>query len=318
MELELKLKTSSLLISILFFASSAFADPFSSYRWLFKPLPEVKVENPKKVALGKKLFFETALSKNDDVSCNSCHNLDTFGVDNLATSLGDKGQTGDRNSPTVYNASLHFAQFWDGRAKDVEEQALGPILNPVEMAMPDEASVVKKLKAKPEYLEAFTKAFSNEKEPLTFKNIGNAIGAFERTLLTPSRFDEFLNGKEDALSEKEKVGMKTFVDTGCATCHNGVALGGAMYQKLGLVKPYETKDLGRFIVTKKESDKYFFKVPSLRNIEKTAPYFHDGSIKTLEEAIVIMANYQLGRELEDKKVEEIITFLKSTTGKIKY
>lgn len=312
------MKKTFLVIACLVLSNSlASADPLSSYRWLFKALPEVKVENPDKVDLGKKLFFETALSKANDLSCNSCHNLETFGVDNRATSLGDKGQTGDRNSPTVFNAALHFAQFWDGRAKDVEEQALGPILNPVEMAMPNEEEVVKRLKENAEYTDAFKRAFPEESEPINYQNVGKAIGAFERTLLTPSRFDDFLNGKEAALSSEEKKGLETFVKIGCTSCHNGVGIGGALYQKIGLVKPYETTDLGRYKVTKSEADKYFFKVPSLRNVEKTAPYFHDGKVETLAEAVRLMGRHQLGRELDDVQTQEIITFLKSLTGGVR-
>jgi cytochrome c peroxidase len=267
-----------------------------------------------KVALGKRLYMDTRFSANGDLSCNSCHKLDNFGVDNEPTSPGTKGQRGGRNSPTVYNAALHVAQFWDGRAADVEAQALGPVLNPIEMGVASEAEVVKKIKGDKDYVASFKKAFPEERDPITFKNFGRAIGAFERTLLTPSRFDRFLKGDDSALTKDEIAGLKTFTEAGCITCHNGVGVGGSMYQKLGLVKPYSTKDLGRFEHTKSESDKYFFKVPSLRNVEKTAPYFHDGSIKTLEEAVKIMGEYQLGRTLDDSQVQSIVTFLRSLTG----
>lgn len=286
---------------------------------MFQPLPAIapSTENPitpGKIELGKMLFNDTRLSVGSDVSCNTCHSLAKFGVDNQPTSSGHKGQKGDRNSPTVYNAALHFAQFWDGRAKDVEEQALGPVMNPVEMAMPSEEVVVGRLKADTNYAELFKKAFPKESDPVNFKNMGKAIGAFERTLLTPSRFDDYLKGNKEALTADEKKGLNIFVNTGCTMCHMGPAVGGLMFQKLGLVKAYETKDPGRFKVTHNEADKFFFKVPSLRNVEKTAPYFHDGSIATLDQAVRTMAEYQLGKKLSDEEVAGIITFLKTLTG----
>ena len=287
----------------------------------FSPLP-VNANLPgftpssTQIALGKKLFLDKRLSLAKDISCNSCHKLDGFGVDNEATSAGHKGQRGNRNSPTVYNAALHFAQFWDGRAADVEAQALGPVQNPVEMAMPSEAVVLERLQADSEYVKLFKEAFPNEAAPVTFVNMGRAIGAFERQLLTPSRFDDYLNGDKTALTDAELKGMMTFKNAGCMACHNGATLGGGMYQKLGLVKPYPTTDLGRYEVTKNEADKYFFKVPSLRNIEKTGPYFHDGSIKTLDQAVKTMGEYQLGRTFTDAEVAEIVTFLRSLTGRI--
>lgn len=281
---------------------------------MFSPLPAQAVRvadpfTPDQVALGKKLYFDKRLSLAEDISCNSCHNLETFGVDNQATSPGHLGQRGDRNSPTVFNAALHFAQFWDGRAKDVEEQALGPVLNPIEMAMPSETIILERLNKDSEYKEMFSKAFPGEKPALTFKNVGRAIGAFERTLVSRGRFDKYLEGDKGALTAEEKQGLKLFVDNGCVACHSGALLGGMMYQKLGLVKPYETKDLGRYTVTKNEADKYFFKVPSLRLISKTAPYFHDGSVETLSEAVRLMAHHQLGRDLSKEQIAAIVKFL---------
>jgi cytochrome c peroxidase len=297
------------------------ADTFDhkSLRAFFSPLPDSAPSssnpvNADKVALGKKLYLDKRFSAAGDLSCNSCHNLATFGVDNEPTSPGHKGQRGGRNSPSVYNAALHTAQFWDGRAADVEAQALGPVLNPGEMAVASEADVVKTMNSDPAYVSAFKKAFPEEKEPVTFKNFGRAIGAFERTLLTPSRFDEYLKGKDNALTSAELAGLTTFRDVGCVACHNGATLGGQMYQKLGLVKPYTGKDMGRFDLTKNEADKYFFKVPSLRNIEKTAPYLHDGSIKTLPEMVKFMGEYQLGRQLSQEQIDSIVTFLKALTG----
>ncbi|MFZ1625686.1 MAG: cytochrome c peroxidase, partial [Gammaproteobacteria bacterium] len=230
------------------------------------------------------------------------------------TSSGDKGQLGGRNSPTTYNAALHIAQFWDGRAADVEAQAKGPILNPVEMAMPDAATVVKTLKAIPGYAELFAAAFPDDKDPINYDNLGKAIGAFERKLVTPAPFDRFIAGDLTALNEAQLTGFNTFVDSGCASCHNGVGAGGGMYQKLGLVKPFATTDTGREEATHNEADKFFFKVPSLRNIEKTGPYFHDGKVATLEDAIRLMAEHQLGRTLTDQQISEIRAFLSSLTG----
>ena len=267
-----------------------------------------------RVDLGQMLFFETRLSKAQELSCNSCHGLDTYGVDNKPTSTGHKGQRGQRNSPTVYNASLQLAQFWDGRAKNVEEQALGPIANPVEMAMPNGDHAIAVLTSIPGYLPLFQAAFPGQADPITFDNVGLAIGAFERTLLTPAPFDRYLQGDLAALTPEQQTGLQTFMDTGCTTCHNGNTVGGQMYQKLGLVKAYQTQDMGRYDLTGKDADKMFFKVPMLRNVSKTAPYFHDGSIATLDEAIKTMAEYQLGRTLDDTQASQIANFLDSLTG----
>lgn len=295
---------------------------------LFGTLPSVVEHKDRpitdaRVALGRTLYYDHRLSKNQDLSCNSCHALDAFGIDprheavDKGTSLGHKLQFGDRNSPTVYNAALHVAQFWDGRAVDVEEQAKGPILNPVEMAMPDEASAVKVVKSIPGYEPMFKEAFPDDKDPITFDNIAVAIGAFERKLVTPSPFDKWLEGDDSALTEEQLAGLDTFINTGCAACHNGPAIGGGMYQKLGLIKPYPTKDEGRFQATQQEADKFFFKVPSLRNIAKTGPYFHDGSIKKLEDAVRIMAEYQTpAGAIGDDKVKSIVTFLEALTGTV--
>lgn len=285
----------------------------------FEPLPASIIDEEKNAALiklGKILYMDPRLSVNDKISCNSCHGLNNYGVDNEPTSPGHEGKRGDRNSPTTMNAALHIAQFWDGRASDVEAQALGPILNPVEMGMPTKGAVVQKIQAIDEYQVLFAEAFSESKYPFNYNNIGKAIGAFERTLLTPSRFDDFLNGDEDALNKSEKKGLKKFMRMGCANCHNGVAIGGNSYKKIGLVEPYETEDMGRYEVTGLESDKKVFKVPSLRNITKTAPYFHDGSVETLDEAIQLMAKHQLGRDhVGHGMVRDIKAFLGSLTGK---
>ncbi len=286
---------------------------------LFKALPkemssETNPVTPEKVTLGRMLYFETRLSKNHDVSCNSCHDLAKYGVDGKPTSTGHKQQVGGRNSPTVYNAGFHVAQFWDGRAADLEAQAKGPVLNPIEMAMPDEGQVVKVLKSIPGYLPLFQAAFPGEQDPVTYDNMAKAIGAFERTLVTPSPFDRFIEGDTAALNAEQLAGFQTFMDVGCTTCHLGQGVGGGMFQKLGLVKPYDTKDQGRFDLTKNEGDRFFFKVPSLRNIDQTGPYFHDGSVASLDEAIRLMGEHQLGKTLTPEQIGQIKTFLGSLTG----
>lgn len=288
---------------------------------MFQPLIEVadNPENPvtdKKVDLGRMLYYDTRLSKNRTVSCNSCHDLASFGDDGLKTSKGINDQFGGRSAPTVYNAAIHIAQFWDGRAKNVEEQAIGPVTNPLEMGMPDPDYVLKVLKSIPGYVEAFKTAFPDQEEPLTYGNVGNAIGAFERKLLTPSPFDDFLKGDDTTLNDAEKHGLNLFITSGCTVCHSGMGVGGHLYQKLGLVKEWPTRDLGRYEATKVETDKYFFKVPSLRNITETAPYLHDGSVETLPEIVSKMAEYQLGRVLPDEDVNAIVTFLGALKGRI--
>ena len=287
----------------------------------YAPLPAVALAvepgGEEKVALGRILFYDPRLSKSQKISCNSCHLLTQYGVDNQATSSGHNGQKGDRNSQSVYNASINFVQFWDGRAPDVEQQAKGPVLNPVEMAMTSDKEVIAVLKSMPEYVDAFKKAFPNVKDPVTFDNMGIAIGAFERGLITPSRWDRFLKGDETALSAEEKAGFNTLVSSGCTTCHAGALVGGNMFQKIGAAKPWpDTSDPGRFNVTKREADKFMFKVPSLRNVEKTGPYFHDGKIATLKDAIAQMAEYQVGKKLSDADIQSIETWLKSLTGEI--
>ncbi len=291
----------------------------------FRPLPKEipsPADNPttkEKVELGKKLFYDPRLSLSGVINCNTCHNLSTYGVDGVQTSLGHKFQTGGKNAPTVLNAGFHIAQFWDGRAKDLEEQAKGPILNPVEMSMPDPNLVIERLKSIDAYVAEFKKAFPNDKDPVNYDNVAKAIAAFERTLVTPSRFDEYLNGKTNALTLKEKEGLKLFMEKGCASCHNGVAIGGSMFQKFGVVKPYpyqDPNDLGRYNVTKNEADKYVYKVPSLRNVTRTYPYFHDGKVWDIKEAVKIMGETQLGITLTDEEIDKIVAFLDSTTGKI--
>ena len=297
--------------------ASALADQAKA---VFGPLPAAPAEvgpvAEARVELGRQLYYDPRLSKNHDISCNSCHMLDRFGVDGEPTSPGHKGVRGDRNSPTTLNASLHIAQFWDGRAADVEEQATGPVLNPVEMALPSEEHVSVVLESIPGYVALFAAAFPEQSRPATLENAGIAIGAFERGLLTPGPFDRFMAGDSSALTAQQQRGLQTFIATGCTTCHNGPAVGGAMYQKLGLVHPYENEDPGRFKVTGQEADRGVFKVPSLRNVAETGPWFHDGSITTLDEAVRLMAWHQLGRELEAAEVRDVVAFLGSLTGTV--
>ncbi len=288
----------------------------------FEPIPEVMASsaNPlteQKVALGRMLFYEARLSRSQKISCNSCHELNHYGVDGQPTSDGHKGQKGDRNAPTVYNAAGHFVQFWDGRAADVEEQAKGPVMNPVEMAMPSEKEIVAVLKSMPEYVDAFKRAFPEDKDPVTCDNMAKAIGAFERKLSTPSRWDKFLRGDQTALTAEEKTGFNAYVEAGCQACHAGKYLGGNFYRKLGVTKPWpDASDPGRQKVTKSESDRLVFKVPSLRNIVKTGPYYHNGKVTTLAEAVSKMAEYQLGKNLSPAQVESIAVWLKSLTGEL--
>lgn len=287
---------------------------------IFQPLPETMATtapDPRMVDLGRMLYYDTRLSKNQDISCNSCHKLDRYGVDGEPTSPGHKGQRGDRNSPTSYNAAGHFVQFWDGRAADVEAQAMGPVTNPVEMALPDEAAASQVLASIPEYQKRFAELFPGEKAPATLKNAAIAIGAFERGLTTPSRWDSYLKGDESALSDQEKRGLVTYLQTGCQTCHNGAYMGGNLYQKLGLVNPWpDETDPGRMKATANEADKLFFKVPSLRNVTETGPWFHNGKVASIEEAVRLMAWHQLGKKLDEDQVQDLVAFLRATKGEI--
>ena len=289
---------------------------------IFQPLPDkmpgADADTPAMVKLGKDLYFEKRLSKNSTQSCNSCHRVDENrgGVDNEPTSPGAFGERGGRNSPTTLNAGFHIAQFWDGRAATLEDQAKGPILNPGEMAMPDEATAVARIKEVEAYTKAFAEAFPDAKDPVTYNNIAEAIAAFERTLKTNDRFDDFLKGDDKALSEPERRGLLTFLNTGCIACHLGPTMGGNLYQKMGLIEPYaNTTDLGRAALTKNDAEKFFFKVPSLRNVGITGPYFHDGGAKTLEEAVSTMARIQLGKKLTETETADIAAFLRSLSDK---
>ena len=272
---------------------------------------------PEKIDLGRMLYYDTRFSVGQDISCNSCHDLENYGVDGKKVSLGHKKQPGTRNSPTVYNAAGHFAQFWDGRAATVEEQATMPVLNPIEMAMPSKDYVIEVLKSIPGYVEAFKKAFPEDSDPITFENFGKAIGVFERGLVTPAPWDKFLAGDKNAISDEAKAGFNAFITKGCMTCHMGRYVGGTFFQKLGVVKPWPNqKDQGRYEVTKNEADRMLFKAASLRNVMKTAPYFHDGSAETIEEAIRTMSQHQAPIPLTDADVKQMVAWFETLTGEI--
>jgi len=322
-----KLFGAALLIAAGVFVSVGFGQQRSSKidpakLTMFAPLPDAfptktGAATEDQIDLGRMLFYETRLSKSQKISCNSCHMLNNYGVDSQPTSEGYKGQKGDRNSPTVYHASGHFVQFWDGRAANVEEQAKGPVLNPVEMAMPNAKQVIAVLESMPEYVAAFKKAFPQDEDPVTYDNMGKAIGAFERNLVTPARWDKFLKGDQAALTAEEKTGLNRFMAAGCQNCHSGVLLGGNMYRKMGVMKAYpDQSDLGRAKVTKADADKMSFKVPSLRDIEKTGPYFHNGKVGAIEEAVAQMADYQTGKRLSAADAKSIVAFLKTLTGEL--
>lgn len=277
-----------------------------------------------KIDLGKKLFFDETLSKSGATSCNSCHNLATFGVDNKVFSVGDNKELNARNTPSVIYASLNAMQFWDGHAKTLEEQAGESLLNPVQDGIPDAAFLEKKLGAIPEYQTLFKNVYPNDAEPITFTNITNAISAFERQLLPKSKFDDYLDGNENALNEQEKKGLNAFMDNGCTTCHSGVAVGGQLMQKLGLYGEYskltnsKKLDMGLYERTKKEGEQFMFKVPNLRNVEKTYPYLHDGSVTSLKETIKIMGKLQVNKDISDTDANDIEAFLKTLTAEAKY
>ena len=285
-----------------------------------QPLPNTVAVNMEKVLLGRSLYHDTILSGDGTVSCATCHMLDHGGAEPRKTSTGIGGQVGPINSPTVLNSGYNFVQFWDGRAKDLQEQAAGPVENPIEMGAKWE-NVVKRLKKNKEYTESFAKLYE---DGVTKDNVTDAIAEYEKSLITPSRFDKYLLGDETAITDDEKKGYATFREVGCTACHTGIIVGGTMFQKMGLVNDYfadrgtpiTDADLGRYNVTKNPADKHFFKVPTLRNVELTPPYLHDGSRETLEETVQVMGKYQLGRDLSEEQVGSIVAFLKSLTGEL--
>jgi cytochrome c peroxidase len=318
-----------ILAGFLIFAWGACADDaavLKKAQGLFKPIPAEppalrgNTITPEKVELGKMLYFDPRLSSSWLISCNTCHNLSLGGVDLLERAVGHGWQKGPRNSPTVLNAVFNIAQFWDGRARDLKEQAMGPVQAAVEMnSTPDRT--VKTLKSIPEYVQRFGKAFPGNTDPVTFENMARAIETFEATLLTPgSRFDQYLTGDSKALNPAEKQGLEAFMSKGCAACHQGVNLGGTGYFPFGVVQRPGAEilprdDKGRFVVTQTASDEYVFKSPSLRNIELTAPYFHSGEVWDLRQAVEVMGSAQLGAKLTQEEIDSIVAFLRTLTGK---
>lgn len=291
--------------------SVAHADNF---KHLYQPIQPPQSIDLGKVELGKKLFFDPRLSKSGFISCNSCHNLSRGGSDNLSTSIGDKWQQGPINSPTVLNSSLNLAQFWDGRAADLKEQAGGPIANPGEMAF-SHVLAIDVLESIPAYVREFKLVFN--KDRIDIDQVTDAIAEFEKTLVTPnSRFDQWLLGKSDALTRDELAGYKLFNESGCVACHNGPNLGGNSFQKMGVVEPYKGNvgHDGRAGVTGKDADRFNFKVPTLRNVELTYPYFHDGAANTLAESVDVMGRLQLGKTFTKQQNDQIVAFLKTLTG----
>jgi cytochrome c peroxidase len=292
---------------------------------LFKPIPTEPppirntVVTPERIELGKMLYFDPRLSRSWMISCNSCHNLALGGVDLEQTSIGHGWQKGPRNAPTVLNSVFNIAQFWDGRAADLQTQAKGPLQASVEMNNTPER-LEKTLNTIPGYVERFKQAFPNEPNPVSFDNLAKAIEAFEATLITPnSKFDRYLKGDDKALNDGEKQGLALFMDKGCSNCHNGINIGGNGYFPFGVVeKPgaeiLPLKDKGRFTVTNTASDEYVFKVPSLRNIVLTPPYFHSGQVWDLRQAVAIMGTAQLGAKLTDPEIDSVTTFLRTLTG----
>ena len=293
----------------------------------FSPIPDLFPSDtnpltPEKIKLGKILFYEKRISIDGTTSCAKCHPIGYYGTDRLPKSKGNFSKENPRNAPTVLNSAGQMAQHWRGDRKDVEDQAKRSLLGKGSFGAPSYKWVENRLKEIKGYKKLFMKAFPGEKNPVNVDNFAKAVGAWERTLTTPSRFDIFLRGHIDALSDEEKLGLKEFIKTGCVSCHSGTLLGGNSYQKFGILEPYwkytESKkiDYGRYNVTKKDEDKFVFKVPPLRNVEKTSPYFHDGSVNDLKKAIWIMGKVQLGIDHNDEQVSHIEAFLRSLTGKL--
>jgi cytochrome c peroxidase len=313
--------------AVISLASNGDEDLLKQAKQIFGPLPQVMVSEknpitPEKVKLGKMLFYETRISVDGTVSCARCHPIGLYAADGLKKSIGNNCKLNPRNAPTILNAAGQISAHWIGNRTDVEDQARQSVIGPPSFGMPSYEAVENKLKEIKGYIELFKKAFPEDNNPVTVDHFAKSVGAFERTLVTPSAFDAFVKGDIAALKEQEKRGLRTYMETGCMTCHSSTYFGGQIYQKFGLFGPYwkytksEPIDEGRYVVTKNDADKYVFKVPVLRDVAKTSPYFHDGSVNKLEDAVWIMGKIQLGKELNNSQVEEIVTFLKSLTGKI--
>ena len=284
------------------------------------PAPANDPVTAARVELGRRLFFENRVSMDGNVSCGHCHPADKQASDGLPKAIGVFGKENPRNAPSIFNAALNFKQHWRGDRESLEEQAEKSLLGPASFGNPDQATAMSKLNAIPAYADAFAKAFPGDKDPINSKNWGVAVGAFERTLLTPSKFDAFLAGDVSALSKQQQAGLRKFIDLGCVSCHNGAGVGGNSFQKFGVASDYwketgvATPDKGRAEVTKNDADLYVFKVASLRNVARTAPYFHDGSVDDLTKAVKIMGKTQLGQDLSDSDAADIVAFLGALTG----
>jgi cytochrome c peroxidase len=286
----------------------------ASFSSLPPPSPPADPVAARRVALGRSLFADPRVSKNGDVSCTRCHALDAWGADGKRVSRGSDDREPPRNTPSIYNVGGFFALLWDGRQTDLTAQAREVLLSPRTMATTPER-LAQTLSAVPSYSDAFTHAFPGEKEPVSFDNAARALAAYEETLVTRGRWDRFLEGEPSALTDQEKAGFNRFVEVGCVACHFGPNVGATMFQKVGLVKAWpNTRDRGRYEITKRDSDWMVFRVPPLRNVARTAPYFHDGSIASLPEAIRMMAHHQIGRDLEEDDVTLIAAWLGSLTG----
>lgn len=269
--------------------------------------------------LGRRLYYDQHLSENASLSCNSCHQLAKYGVDpGQSVSLGHNKLPGGRNSPTVYNAGLQFVQFWDGRAPTLAAQASGPMMNPVEMGMSGPEAVLAYIHSSPAYVRQFQQAYPRVKDPVVLDNVTDAIAVFENGLLTPARWDKYLEGDVNALTAEEKQGLRVYLRSGCAACHAGKGMGGNSYQKLGVYRdwPDQKTDPGRLTLTSEARDRMYFKVPLLRNVEQTGPWFHDGHVQTIQEAVRLMGIYEAGHKLSDAEVNSIVSFLHSLTGEI--
>ena len=337
MNTGIRTKQRALLLAFVFFAAFSFGaiahaaagdqDLINKAGQILGPLPQTMPSEqnpitPAKVRLGKVLFYELRISIDGTVSCAKCHPISLYAADGLKKARGNNCKENPRNAPTIFNAASQISEHWIGNRTSVEDQAKQSVTGPPAFGMPSYESVEKILREMKGYVTLFQEAFPGEKEPVTIDNFARAIGAFERTLVTPAPFDDFMQGNASALTEQQKKGLKTFLDTGCMTCHFSPYVGGQIYQKFGVFEPYmkytksEKIDEGRFAVTKKEADKYLFKVPVLRNVAMTPPYFHDGSVDKLDQAVWIMAKIQLGKDLSRQQTGDIAAFLTSLTGRI--
>ncbi len=308
-------------------AADSDSDLLKDAQGVFQTLPKNMATaefpvTPERVELGRKLYFDPRISVDGTVSCARCHQPALYGTDGLDKPHGAHDKVNPRNAPSILNAALQFKEHWRGDRENVEDQAKQALIGPPSFGDPDYATAMARIKAISGYPELFGKAFPGEQDPVTPDNWATAIGAYERTLVTPSPFDKFLTGDVQALSPAERAGLRKFIDAGCTACHNGPGIGGGMFQKFGVVEDYwketgsKEVDKGRFDVTHNPDDMYVFKVPSLRNVAMTPPYFHDGSVRTLPKAVRIMAKVQLGNNLSDDDAADIVSFLKSLTGKL--